>query len=51
VTDGTNLAAHGNVAVVSLNHRLNIYGLYMEEICGKANFAVRICLEKLYTTQ
>lgn len=35
VTDGTNLAAHGNVVVVSLNHRLSIYGfLYLEEVCG-----------------
>ena len=35
VTDGTNLAARGNVVVVSLNHRLNIYGfLYLEEVCG-----------------
>jgi len=33
--DGKNLAAHGDVVVVSLNHRLNIYGhLRLEEICG-----------------
>jgi para-nitrobenzyl esterase len=34
-TDGTNLAARGNVVVVSLNHRLGIYGyLHLEKICG-----------------
>jgi len=35
VTNGENLAAHGDVVIVSLNHRLNIYGfLHLEEICG-----------------
>jgi para-nitrobenzyl esterase len=35
VTDGANLSAHGGVVVVSLNHRLNIFGhLYLGEICG-----------------
>ena len=35
VTDGTNLASCGDVVVVSLNHRLSIYGfLHLEEICG-----------------
>ncbi|MBN1662440.1 MAG: carboxylesterase/lipase family protein [Deltaproteobacteria bacterium] len=35
VTDGANLAARGDVVVVSLNHRLGIYGfLYLEDICG-----------------
>jgi para-nitrobenzyl esterase len=35
VTDGTNLAARGDVVVVSLNHRLCIYGfLHLEEIGG-----------------
>jgi para-nitrobenzyl esterase len=35
VTDGGNLAARGDVVVVSLNHRLGIYGfLYLEDICG-----------------
>jgi para-nitrobenzyl esterase len=33
--DGTNLAAHGDVVVVSFNHRLNILGfLYLAELAG-----------------
>jgi para-nitrobenzyl esterase len=35
VTNGANLAAYGDVVVVSLNHRLNIFGhLHLGEICG-----------------
>jgi len=35
VTDGTNLARRGNVVVVSVNHRLNIFGfLHLAEIGG-----------------
>ena len=35
VTDGENLAARGDVVVVSLNHRLGVYGfLHLEGICG-----------------
>ena len=35
VTDGANLAAHGDVVVVSLNHRLNVFGhLFLGELCG-----------------
>lgn len=35
VSNGENLAAYGDVVVVSVNHRLNIFGfLYLEEICG-----------------
>ncbi|MBA3027988.1 MAG: carboxylesterase/lipase family protein [Desulfobacteraceae bacterium] len=35
LTSGGNLAAHGDVVVVSLNHRLNIFGfLYLQEVCG-----------------
>ena len=34
-TDGSNLARAGNVVVVSVNHRLNIFGyLYLAEIAG-----------------
>jgi para-nitrobenzyl esterase len=37
VTDGGNLARHGDVAVVSVNHRLNIFGfLHLEDIGGPA---------------
>ncbi|MBN1380941.1 MAG: carboxylesterase/lipase family protein [Deltaproteobacteria bacterium] len=37
VTDGTNLAARGDIVVVSLNHRLGIYGfLHLEDLCGSA---------------
>ncbi len=33
--DGTNLAEHGDVVVVTINHRLNIFGhLYLGEIAG-----------------
>lgn len=36
VTDGTNLAARGDVVVVSLNHRLGIFGfLHLEDMCGR----------------
>ncbi len=35
VTNGANLAAHGDVVVVSLNHRLSVFGhLYLGELCG-----------------
>ena len=35
VTNGANLAAHGDVVVVSLNHRLGVFGhLYLEDVCG-----------------
>jgi para-nitrobenzyl esterase len=35
VTDGKNLARRGDVVVVSLNHRLGIYGfLRLDEVCG-----------------
>ncbi|MBU4317454.1 MAG: carboxylesterase family protein [Proteobacteria bacterium] len=35
LTSGGNLAANGDVVVVSLNHRLNIFGfLYLQEDCG-----------------
>ena len=34
-TDGTNLARSGDVTVVSVNHRLNVFGyLYLDEIGG-----------------
>lgn len=34
-TDGANLAARGNVVIVSLNHRLGVYGyLHLEKLCG-----------------
>jgi len=37
VTDGENLALRGDVVVVSLNHRLGIYGfLRLDEVCGPA---------------
>jgi para-nitrobenzyl esterase len=37
VTDGTNLARRGDVVVVSLNHRLNIFGhLHLADIGGPA---------------
>jgi len=36
VTDGANLARRGDVVVVSVNHRLNIYGyLHLEDIGGE----------------
>jgi para-nitrobenzyl esterase len=36
-TDGTNLARHGDVVVVSFNHRLNILGfLHLAELGGEA---------------
>jgi para-nitrobenzyl esterase len=35
--DGANLAAHGDVVVVTVNHRLNVFGhLYLGEIGGHA---------------
>lgn len=35
MTDGTNLALSGDVVVVSLNHRLNVFGfLYLKELWG-----------------
>jgi para-nitrobenzyl esterase len=35
VTDGTNLAQRGDVVVVSVNHRLNIFGfLHLDDIAG-----------------
>src|SRR5215469_2194994 len=35
VTDGANLARHGDVVVVSVNHRLNIFGfLYLADLGG-----------------
>ncbi|MBU4316183.1 MAG: carboxylesterase/lipase family protein [Proteobacteria bacterium] len=37
VTDGEKLALRGDVVVVSLNHRLGIYGfLRLDELCGSA---------------
>jgi para-nitrobenzyl esterase len=37
VTDGSNLARRGDVVVVSVNHRLNIFGfLHLQEIGGPA---------------
>jgi para-nitrobenzyl esterase len=37
VTDGTNLARRGDVVVVSVNHRLNIFGfLHLGDIAGPA---------------
>ena len=37
VTDGTNLARRGDVVVVSVNHRLNIFGfLHLADIGGRA---------------
>jgi para-nitrobenzyl esterase len=37
VTDGANLARRGDVVVVSVNHRLNIFGfLYLTDIGGEA---------------
>ncbi|GMU39857.1 MAG: hypothetical protein AMXMBFR23_07230 [Chloroflexota bacterium] len=33
--DGENLAARGDVVVVSINHRLNVFGfLHLEDLCG-----------------
>jgi para-nitrobenzyl esterase len=35
--DGSNLAAHGDVVVVTINHRLNVFGyLYLSEVAGEA---------------
>jgi para-nitrobenzyl esterase len=35
MTDGSNLARHGDVVIVSLNHRLNVFGfLYLEPLCA-----------------
>jgi para-nitrobenzyl esterase len=37
VTDGSNLARRGDVVVVSVNHRLNIFGfLHLQDIGGPA---------------
>ncbi len=36
IYDGTNLARHGDVVVVTLNHRLNAFGyLYLADVLGK----------------
>lgn len=33
--DGTNLASHGDIVVVTINHRLNVFGyLYLAELAG-----------------
>src|SRR5439155_22851720 len=38
VTDGANLARRGDVVVVSVNHRLNIFGfLHLADIGGRAS--------------
>jgi hypothetical protein len=37
VTDGSNLARRGDVVVVSVNHRLNLFGfLHLQDIGGPA---------------
>ena len=37
VTDGANLSGRGNIVVVSVNHRLNIFGfLHLADIGGSA---------------
>ena len=44
VTDGANLARRGDVVVVSVNHRLNIFGfLHLADIGGSALGAFRQC--------
>ena len=36
MTNGTTLSRDGDVVVVSLNHRLNVFGfLYLKELCGE----------------
>lgn len=39
VTDGTNLARHGDVVVVTVNHRLNVLGFTFLEELGGSGFA------------
>ena len=44
VTDGANLARRGDVVVVSVNHRLNIFGfLHLADIAGAGLGAFRQC--------
>jgi para-nitrobenzyl esterase len=36
MTNGTTLSRDGDVVVVSLNHRLNLFGfLYLKELCSE----------------